>query len=155
MTQQPKIPLEDVNNPKMIKDGVIQSELLDIQKLDDGLWHVIHRQGGTLEEEKQLKQQILDDAKKAEILMEVEKILSNYCGETSQNEGLIETLNRKLQDSKIVDKIRNWKNDVKIQLETIEKSEPSGSDYHLKVLDLHTKLESILKENDSGSTTNG
>ena len=41
-----------------------------------------------------LKSQIEADL---ELLNQVTKILSNYCGETGQNEGLIKTLERKLK----------------------------------------------------------
>lgn len=57
-----RIELEDVNNPTKIKDGVIQSELIDIQKINSE-WHVITRMGHTLDDAKLIKAQILQDAK--------------------------------------------------------------------------------------------
>jgi len=46
------------------------------------------------------KLQILQDHEDAKLEKQVEKTLMNYCGENGENEGLIECLNRKLEDAK-------------------------------------------------------
>lgn len=69
--------------------------------------HFVKIETESLKQADKIKQQILQNQKDAQEYRKVEKILINHCGETGQNEGLVETLERiQSQHKKLVDAIQ-------------------------------------------------